>query len=116
MLDVRKQVALRYAVASQFVGHDHSRHILQTFQQAPEESLGGRGIAAFLNTLLVTRPRPAPAKIVRKLAPDFWHHRRMLSYDTIPPRSAKISLTSRKLRLNTRYSQTAWLGSSTGKR
>src|SRR5271166_4126126 len=49
MLDVGKQVALRHAVASQFVGHDHSRHILQTFQQAPEESLGGRGIAAFLN-------------------------------------------------------------------
>src|SRR5208283_2424549 len=49
MLDVGKQVALRHAVASQFVGHDHSWHILQTFQLAPEESLGGRGIAALLN-------------------------------------------------------------------
>jgi len=49
MLDVRKQVALRHTVASQFVGHDHSRHILQTLQQSPEESLGGWGIAAFLN-------------------------------------------------------------------
>ena len=49
MLDVGKQVALRHAVASQFVGHDHPRHILQTFQQTPEESLGGRRIAAFLN-------------------------------------------------------------------
>ena len=49
MLDVGKQVAFRHPVTSQFVGHDHSRHILQTFQQAPEESLRGRRIAAFLN-------------------------------------------------------------------
>ena len=49
MLDLRKQVALGYAVTSQLVGHDHSRQVVQTFQQALEETLGGLGIAAFLN-------------------------------------------------------------------
>jgi hypothetical protein len=51
-----------------------------------------------------------------KLAPNFRHHRRMLSYDTMTPRSARISSTSRKLRQNTWYSQTAWQMSSAGKR
>jgi hypothetical protein len=49
MLDVGKQVALRHAVASQPVRHDHPRHVVHTLQQAPEEALGGFGIAAFLN-------------------------------------------------------------------
>ena len=33
MLDARKQLTLSDAIASQFVGHDHPRHILQTLQQ-----------------------------------------------------------------------------------
>ncbi len=49
MLGIGKQVALRHAVASQFVGHDYPRHVVQTLQQAPEEALGSFGIAAFLN-------------------------------------------------------------------
>ena len=49
MLDVGKQVALCHAVASQLVGHDHPRHIVQSLQQAPEEALGGIGISALLN-------------------------------------------------------------------
>src|SRR3984885_5140034 len=49
MLDVGKQVALCHAVASQLVGHDHPRHMVQSLQQAPEEALGGIGISALLN-------------------------------------------------------------------
>jgi hypothetical protein len=49
MLDVGKQVALCHAVASQLVGHDHPRHMVQSLQQAPDEALGGFGISALLN-------------------------------------------------------------------
>src|SRR5258708_25002345 len=49
MLDLRKQLAFRHAVAPQLVGHDHPRHIVQTLQQAPEETLGRLPVAAFLN-------------------------------------------------------------------
>src|ERR1700676_4791863 len=49
MLDVGKQMALCHAVASQLVGNEHPRYVVQTLQQAPEEALGGFGIPAFLN-------------------------------------------------------------------
>jgi hypothetical protein len=49
MFDTGEQLELSYAVASQLVSHDHPRHILQTLQQAPEETLGGFGIAPLLN-------------------------------------------------------------------
>ena len=45
MFDLRKDLALRHTVASQLVGHDHPRHILQALQQ----------------------PAPASAALVRKL-------------------------------------------------
>jgi hypothetical protein len=44
MFDLRKDLALRHTVASQLVGHDHPRHILQTLQQAPEEALWHLGV------------------------------------------------------------------------
>ena len=49
MLDAGQQVALRHTIASQLVGHDRPRHILQTLQQPPEEALRGVGIAPGLN-------------------------------------------------------------------
>jgi len=41
MLDAGKQLTLRNAVASQLVGHDHPRHVLETFQQSLEEPFRG---------------------------------------------------------------------------
>jgi hypothetical protein len=62
-----------HAVASQLVGHDHPRHILQTLEQAPEETPGGCGIAPHLNedveynTLLIYG---APQIVLHALDPD----------------------------------------------
>jgi len=49
MFDLRKDLALRHAVASQLIGHDHPRHILQALQQSAKEALGGFGIPPLLN-------------------------------------------------------------------
>lgn len=49
VLDARKQLTLRDTIASQLVGHNHPRLILQTLQQPSEEALRGNGIAAGLN-------------------------------------------------------------------
>ena len=49
MLDAGKKVAPRHTIASQLVGHDHPRHILQTLQKPLEEGLRGVGIAPGLN-------------------------------------------------------------------
>ena len=49
MLDLRKQLTLSHAVASQLIGHDHARYILKTLQQLSEESLRGFGVPAWLN-------------------------------------------------------------------
>jgi hypothetical protein len=61
MPNLRKQLALSHAVASQLIGHDHARYIFKALQQASEESLCGFGIPAWLNenvehdTLLIHR-------------------------------------------------------------
>ena len=66
-------MALRHAVASQLVGHDHPRHILQTLQQPPEETLGRFGVATFLNqdvehnAILI---HGAPEIVLHTLDPD----------------------------------------------
>ena len=44
VLDAGKQLTLSHAIAAQFVGHDHPRHILQALQQPFEEAL--RGLAS----------------------------------------------------------------------
>ena len=49
MLDIRQYGALRDAVAFQFVGYDHARHILQALQQSFEEALGCFAITSPLN-------------------------------------------------------------------
>ncbi len=59
MFDLRKDLALRHTVASQLVGHDHPRHILQTLQQPAKETVGSFGISPLLqenveyNTILI---------------------------------------------------------------
>jgi hypothetical protein len=49
MLNLRKQLAVCHAVASQLIGHDHARHILQAFQQPSKEAFGGFAIPPWLN-------------------------------------------------------------------
>ena len=108
VLDTGQQLASSHTIASQLVGDDHSRHVLQTLQQPPEEALGGFGIASVLNedvehnavlidgtpeimlhaldpdehfveVPLVARPRPAAAQAIGKVAPNFLHQRRTVS-------------------------------------
>ena len=73
MLDLRKQLAFRHAVAPQLVGYDHPRHVVQTLQQAPEETLGCFPVAAFLNqdvdhhAILI---HGAPKIVLHALDPD----------------------------------------------
>ena len=107
MFDSRKQLTFRHTVAPQLVGHDHPRHIVQTRQQASEETLGCLAVAACLNedvehnailihgapqiTLhaldpdehlvqvpLVPGPWP-PCRRLAKLWPNFLHQRRTVS-------------------------------------
>jgi hypothetical protein len=55
----------------------------------------------------VARSRTASAQSLGELHAKFWHHPRTLSWVTHTPRSARMSSTSRRLRLNTWYSHTA---------
>ena len=48
--------------------------------------------------------------------PNLRHHLRIASYVTLTPRSKSNSSTSRKLKQKRKYSHTAWLTISTGKR
>ena len=145
VLDVREQSTLCRAVAPELVGHAHTRNVLQTPEQALEEPRCGFRISTTLDKNVEHDPVPIyrVPEIVKlpwirmntsskchlspgcgrrrrtlfaKLAPNLAHHRRTLSYDTTTPRSARSNSTSRKLRLNTWYSQTAWLTISAGRR
>jgi hypothetical protein len=49
MFNLGKQLAPGHAVASQLVGQDHARDILQSFQQPPEDAFGGVRVPAWLN-------------------------------------------------------------------
>lgn len=49
VLDTRKQLTLRNAIAAQLVGHDHSRFISQTRQQSFEKALRCLGVSPGLN-------------------------------------------------------------------
>ena len=49
MLDIRQQLSLCHAVASQLVGDQDARHILQTLQQPPEEALRRPSVAPALH-------------------------------------------------------------------
>ena len=70
MFDLRKDLALRHAVASKLIGHDHPRHILQPLQQSAKEALGGFGIPPRLhenveyNTILI---HGAPEEVLHPL-------------------------------------------------
>ena len=100
VLDIGQQASLRHAIASQLVGDDHARHILQAFQQTLKEPLGGFSITplldqniedetilihgtpqVMLNALdpdeylvevpLVTRPGTTAAQTISKALPEF---------------------------------------------
>ena len=61
------------AIAPQLVGHDQSRHILQTLQKPPEEALYGLGIASGLNEDVEYDPSlidGAPEIVLHALDPD----------------------------------------------
>ena len=49
VLDIGQQMTLRHPIASQLVGDDHSRHVLQALQQTPEEPLGSFPITSLLD-------------------------------------------------------------------
>jgi len=49
MFNLGKQLAVCHSVASQLVGHDHSRYISKTLQQSPKETFGGPSIPPWLN-------------------------------------------------------------------
>ena len=49
MFNPGKQMTLCHAVASQLIGHDHSRHVSQALEQTFEESLRSFGISPRLN-------------------------------------------------------------------
>jgi hypothetical protein len=72
MLDIRQE-ELRHAIASQLVGDDHSRHILQALQQTLEEAPGGFPIAPLLDqnieddTILI---HGTPQILLNALDPD----------------------------------------------
>jgi hypothetical protein len=129
-LDLRPKRALRHAVTAWLVGDKEARHVLQPLHWPLEETLCRPGIAATLHqdvehapvlidgtseivqfaldpdedlirVPFVTRPRPTPAKIICEAGAEPQDHRRMLPYETITPRSARISSTSRKLKLKT---------------
>ena len=116
------------SVAAQAVGDQATRLVLEASQQPLEEALGGFAIAAALDQDVehhamlvdcapeimqraidadedlvqvpdVTWLRPAFAQPLRRLRPEFPHQLRMFSLVTITPRSARISSTSRRLRL-----------------
>jgi hypothetical protein len=105
MLDIRQQLPLRHAIASQFIRDDHARYILQALEQTLEEPLGGFPVASLLNqdieddTILIhgtpqvmldaldpdetsSRCHLSPGRGRRRsrrsanLSPNFLHHRR----------------------------------------
>jgi hypothetical protein len=57
VLNAGEQLTLGHAIAPQFVGHDHPRHILQALQQPSEEALRSGGIAPGLNQNIPLVPR-----------------------------------------------------------
>src|SRR5580704_4042982 len=49
MLNLRKQLAPRHAVALKFIGHDHARHVIKALQQPSEKPFGRRAVSPWLN-------------------------------------------------------------------
>ena len=132
-------------VAAQLVGHEPDRFLSLTLQEFSEESPRRPPVQAGLDEEIdqvpvlihrapeilaltvdrdedfVQEPRIAESTLSSLQPPgvlraNFSHHCRMVSYDTMMPRSASRSSTSRKLRLYLWYNHTAWLMMSDGKR
>src|SRR5947199_6517217 len=49
MLHSWQDLAFRSPITLQFVSNDHTRHVLQPFEQFPKESLGGLFVASALH-------------------------------------------------------------------
>jgi hypothetical protein len=145
MPDVGQDRSLSDAIATQTVGDEPPRLVLQPTQQVLEEALGSGAIPPVLHenvqhdAVLVHRTpqtmqraadadehfvempgvswlRPSPAKPSGEVGTNFRHQCRMLSCVTKMPCSARISSTSRRLRLKTWYNHTEWLMISAGNR
>ena len=127
---IRHDRSLSNAVAVQAVRDEASWLIVKPTQQMLEEPLGGGAISPLLHqniqddTMLIDGapqvvlhapdadehfvevpgvpwPRPPSLQSSANSAPNFKPQRRMLSWVTRTPRSARINSTSRRLRLNT---------------
>src|SRR5580704_5278130 len=49
MLNLRKQLAPRHAVALKFIRHDHARHVIKALQQPSEKPFGRGAVSPWLN-------------------------------------------------------------------
>ena len=130
MFNLRKQLTLSHAVASQLIGHDHTPHILKAFQQPSEETLCCFGIPPWLNEYVehnallihgapqivlhtldpdehfievpfVSRPGPAAAQTAGKGLAELLAPAPDRLIGSDNASSARSNSTSRKLRLNT---------------
>jgi hypothetical protein len=94
MFDLRKNLALRHAVASQLIGHDHPRHILQALQDSAKEALGGVGIPPLLHENVVYNT------ILIHCAPEVARSRSSIALNSAVPRHiARSELTREASRL-----------------
>jgi hypothetical protein len=130
MPDVGQDLAMRNSVAAQAVSDEALRLVLEPVQKSLEETLGRSCIPPILHEdikhdpMLVHRPPEivqhavdpdehlvevpsvsglgsSPPEPSGEVCAEFRHQCRTLSWVTITPRSARISSTSRKLRLKT---------------
>ena len=146
MGDGWENLSVRSRIASQLVGNKLQRWPALVFQDLAKEALGSslvsvgcdqdiediailvhrspkimtfapRMVMNTSSTCQMSPRRPCRRRRVRAYSgPNLRHQNRMASYDTVTPRSARRSSTSRKLSVNRWYSQTAWLMISGGKR
>jgi hypothetical protein len=131
VLDIRQKRALGHTVAFQFIGYDHARHILQALQQSFEEALGRFAITPSLNqdvehdailihrtpqimksalnadknlvaVTLVARPGTPTTKTLRETLAEFLTPTMNRLVGDEHASCARMSSTSRKLKLKTR--------------
>jgi hypothetical protein len=60
MLHARQELAFRRTIALQFIGNDHARDVLESFEKLAEELFGRVLIASALRPAYPTRCHPDP--------------------------------------------------------
>jgi hypothetical protein len=135
VLHARQDFAFRRAITLQLISDDDARNVLRPFEKLVEKAFGSFLVASALHQNvqdiavlihgspqvmflatdreedlvqmpLVAGPRlPAPQRVGIGL-PELGDQRRMVSYETITPRSSMSSSTSRKLSGKRWYSHT----------